>query len=105
MTDALVVLTTAPDESRAEQLAETLVQEGLAACVHILPQGRSVYRWEGAIHKDAEWSLLIKTTRDLYPRLESRLQTLHPYEVPEILALEVTRGHGAYLDWLTANVS
>ncbi|MBF0214617.1 MAG: divalent-cation tolerance protein CutA [Magnetococcales bacterium] len=98
-------MTTAPDEQVAERLAETLIQESLAGCIQILPQGRSIYRWEGAIHKDAEWVLLIKTTRGVYARLESRLKTLHPYDTPELLALEVTEGHPAYLAWLNTTVS
>lgn len=102
--NALVVMTTAPNEEVAHQLAETLVQEGLAACVHILPQGRSFYVWEGTLHKDEEWTLLLKTTRDAYPQLEKRLCTLHPYDVPEILALDVAQGLAPYLTWLTTSV-
>ncbi|GAB0058410.1 Divalent-cation tolerance protein CutA [Candidatus Magnetaquicoccaceae bacterium FCR-1] len=100
MTDALVVVTTAPDEAVAESLAEVLVTEGLAACVHILPAGRSIYRWQGEVHKEPEWTLLIKTDRARFAPMRTRLLVLHPYEVPEILALPVEDGNPAYLAWL-----
>ncbi|MBF0164349.1 MAG: divalent-cation tolerance protein CutA [Magnetococcales bacterium] len=93
-------MTTAPDEAMAESLAEALVHEGLAACVHILPAGRSIYRWQGAVHKEAEWTLLIKTDHVRFVPLRTRLLVLHPYEVPEILALPVEDGNPAYLAWL-----
>lgn len=100
MSAVLVVLTTAPGEEVAATLAERLVEEELAACVHILPRGRSFYRWEGRLNREEEWTLLIKTTREGYGRLEARLAALHPYELPEILALEVAEGAGAYLAWV-----
>ncbi|MEO5347081.1 MAG: divalent-cation tolerance protein CutA [Magnetococcus sp. YQC-9] len=100
MTDALVVLTTAPDEAMAEALAEALVNEGLAACVHILPAGRSFYRWQGAVHKEPEWTLVIKTDTVRYVPLQTRLTVLHPYEVPEVIAVPVVEGLPAYLAWL-----
>ncbi|MBF0182714.1 MAG: divalent-cation tolerance protein CutA [Magnetococcales bacterium] len=97
---AMVAMTTAPDETVAAQLAETLVREGLAACVHILPQGRSFYIWDGEFQKDEEWTLILKVRRELYPQMEARLRDLHPYEVPELIALPVIAGHAPYLAWL-----
>ena len=98
--EMVLIWTTAPEESVAIQLAETLIGEQLAACVHLLPQGRSFYRWEGRVHRDPEWTLLIKSRRALYPALEARLLTLHPYDVPEILMTPVARGLPAYEAWL-----
>ena len=101
--DAILVWTSAPEESVAETLAETLVQEQLAACIHVLPRGRSFYVWENAMHRDYEWMVLIKTRSALYSALEARLRQLHPYDVPEILATPVARGLPDYLAWLTAS--
>lgn len=99
----MLVMTTAPSVEVATHLAETLVQEGLAACVHILPQGRSFYIWEGKLNRDEEWTLLLKIRREGYAALEARLQQLHPYDLPEILALSVQQGYAPYLAWLMAN--
>lgn len=98
---SLVVLCNTPDLATANRLAEQLIEERLAACVNILPACRSVYRWQGAIESAEEIPLLIKTTGDVYPILQARLVELHPYEVPEIIALSVDQGLPAYLDWLT----
>lgn len=98
--DALLCLCTCPDPATARQLAETLVDERLAACVNIVPGLRSVYRWQGATHCDEETLLLIKTTRARYPALQARLPALHPYELPELVAVEVADGLPAYLRWL-----
>ncbi|MBF0296035.1 MAG: divalent-cation tolerance protein CutA [Magnetococcales bacterium] len=100
---AMVAMTTVPDETVATQLAETLVKEGLAACVHILPQGRSFYIWDGEFQKDEEWTLILKLRRDGYPQLEERLRDLHPYEVPELIALPVVEGYAPYLTWLAGS--
>ncbi|MBF0371732.1 MAG: divalent-cation tolerance protein CutA [Magnetococcales bacterium] len=98
--EALIVWSNAPDAATAEKLAETLVQEGLAACVHVLAEGRSFYVWEGKLEKDTEWTLMIKTRRGRYEKLAARLTELHPYDVPEILATPIENGHPAYLEWL-----
>lgn len=97
--DVLLVISTCPAD-HAQSLAETLVGERLAACVNIMPAVRSVYRWEGAVCADAESLLLIKTTRVGYAALESRISQLHPYDVPEILAVPVDAGLPAYLRWV-----
>ena len=97
---ATVILCTVPTEEHARQIARTLVEEHLAACVSIVPGLRSIYRWEDNICDDAELLLLIKTRRETFSRLLSRLQELHPYKVPEVLALATADVSPAYLDWL-----
>lgn len=99
-TRALLCLTTAPDPDTATTLARGLVEQGLAACVNILAPCRSVYRWQGAVQEETEIPLLIKTTATAYPALESWLRAQHPYELPEIVALEIERGLPDYLRWL-----
>jgi periplasmic divalent cation tolerance protein len=96
----VLVLTTFPADGDAETCASTLVQEGLAACVNLLPPMRSIYRWKGVIERADERQLLIKTTAAKVAALESRLKALHPYEVPEFLVLPITSGSPAYLSWL-----
>lgn len=100
MTDVVVVLVTAPDADTAARLAHTLVEESLAACGNLVPGVRSIYRWQGAVHDDAEVLLVLKTRADRVEALRARLVALHPYEVPEVLALPVLDGHGPYLDWV-----
>lgn len=96
----LIVLTNLPDEENAHRVAEALVAERLAACVNVLGGCRSVYRWQGEVERADEVPLLIKTTRARYRALQARLQELHPYDVPEILAWEPQRGLPAYLGWI-----
>ena len=102
--DVLVVLSTLPTD-KAEQIAETLVTEHLAACVNLVGPVRSVYRWDGAIQKDSELLAIIKTTAARYEEMSTRLRALHPYEVPEILALPVGTGYARYLDWVRGETS
>ncbi|WP_456409603.1 divalent-cation tolerance protein CutA [Oceanithermus sp.] len=99
-----VALITVPDEEAARRIARALVEEGLAACVNLIPGLTSIYTWQGKMHEDAEWLLLAKTTAEAYPRLEARVSELHPYEVPEVLALPVERGLDRYLAWVQQNV-
>lgn len=98
--EVLMVITNVPDKATAERIAESLVTEGVAACVNVLAGCSSVYRWQGKIEHAAEIPLLIKTTRAAYPHLESALRKLHPYEVPEIIALPVSAGLPDYLNWV-----
>jgi periplasmic divalent cation tolerance protein len=98
-----VLLSTAPP-GEAHALARRLVEEGLAACVSLVPGVRSVYRWQGAVADDPETLMVLKTTATGLPRLMARLCELHPYEVPEQLVLEPTAGTPAYLAWLAASV-
>ncbi|HEY6517005.1 MAG TPA: divalent-cation tolerance protein CutA [Steroidobacteraceae bacterium] len=103
-TEPLVVLTTCPDDAAAARIARELVESGLAACVSRVGPVHSTYRWQGAIREEPEALLLIKTVTARYPELEMRLKSLHPYEVPEIIALPVTAGSAAYLSWLRGAV-
>src|SRR5437870_10364033 len=96
----LLVLTNLPERAAAERLADTLLEQRLAACVNILAPCRSVYRWKGALQHDEEHPLLIKTTAERYGALEEALRAAHPYELPEIIAVPVERGLPAYLDWV-----
>jgi periplasmic divalent cation tolerance protein len=100
--DVLVVLTTAPDRACADGLARSLVEERLAACVHIAPAGSSFYRWQGKLEVAQEHQLLIKTPRTLLPALVARLLVLHPYDNPEVMALPVVAGAEPYLRWVAA---
>ena len=98
--DILLVITNCPDESCANAIALALVEEKLAACVNILPRVQSVYRWQGAVESASEIPLLIKTTAERYPALEAAIRARHPYEVPEIVALPLSQGLPAYLNWV-----
>ncbi len=98
--ETLLVLTNLPSREAAEQLADTLVAGGLAACVNILAPCRSVYRWEDRVQHDEEHPMLIKTNRDRYAALEAAICAGHPYELPEIIAVGVTAGLPAYLQWV-----
>jgi periplasmic divalent cation tolerance protein len=95
-----VVFLTAGNESEAESLATGLVSRHLAACVTIIPAVRSVYEWKGQIERASEWLLMVKTSADRFPALRDFVAEHHSYEVPELLALPVTDGLPAYLDWL-----
>lgn len=104
-TSVLVALCTCPSEDIAARIAETLVADGLAACVNQLPGVQSVYLWQGEIAKDAEVLLLIKTTESRFDAMTARIRELHPYELPEIIALPVTRGLTEYLEWVSTCTS
>lgn len=103
MTDALL-LCTCPDAADAARIARALVEARLAACVSRLDGLVSTYRWEGGVQEDGEVLLLIKTTQAAFAPLRERLLALHPYDVPELIAVPVERGHDAYLDWLRQSV-
>ena len=93
-----------PDAASARRIAEALVGERLAACVNRLPAISSTYRWQGEVITDNEELLLIKTTADRFDALRTRLLELHPYDLPELIAVPVERGHATYLDWVRTNV-
>ena len=97
---AIVVLMTAPDGRAARRLANVLVDERLAACVTRIGGARSVYRWKGRVEESSEILLIAKTRRAVLPAFLKRVQALHPYDVPEILALPLVGGNPAYLSWL-----
>lgn len=98
----LLCLTTCPDLDCANRIAETLVEERLAACVNILPAMRSVYRWEGKVERADEIQLVAKTTQALAERLQDRIVALHPYELPEVVLVEPAGVLPAYLEWVVA---
>ncbi len=102
---ALLVITNLPDRAAAEKLADALVEKRLAACVNILSPCRSVYRWQGAVQREEEHPVLIKTTREAYAALEAQIRAQHPYELPEIIAVPIERGLPAYLDWVNAETA
>ncbi len=104
MTSYLLVLTTFPDIDTAERVAQDIVMAKLAACVNILPMGRSIYRWEGKINAENEHIALIKTMENCYAKLESYIQKHHPYELPEIIVTPITNGSEKYLTWLKSGV-
>ena len=95
-------MSTFPDAEKAAEVARVLVEEHLAACVNLVGPIRSIYHWQDAVHDDAETLAIIKTTADRYPALATRITQLHPYELPEIIALPLTEGHPPYLAWLAA---
>jgi periplasmic divalent cation tolerance protein len=104
MTDKILVISTCAAEADAERLARALLDARLAACVNVVPGVRSLYRWKGEIESELEFMLIIKTSRDLFPALRAEIEKLHPYEVPELLALPVLAGAEDYLSWLEANL-
>lgn len=95
-----VVLLTAPDLACAEALAHALVEEALAACVNLVPQVRSIYRWQGKLETGAEVLLIAKTRADRVAALIERVVALHPYDVPEVIAWPVAQGSASYLEWV-----
>ena len=103
--DALLVLTSLPDADSAHALAEYLVTERLAACVNILAPCQSVYRWQGKVEDAQEVPLLIKTTEARYAALEAAIRARHTYELPEIVAVPMSHGLPAYLDWVAAETT
>jgi periplasmic divalent cation tolerance protein len=101
----LIALTTLPVDHDADAFARTLVDEKLAACVNILSPMRSIYAWKGAIERSEERQLLIKTTHARLRDLEARIKSLHPYEVPEFVIIQIVDGSRDYLSWLAENTS
>ena len=103
MTEKVAVLITAPDEENAARIGRALVEERLAACANIVKGIRSIYRWKEEIFDEPECLLLIKTVADNFTLLEKRVRELHPYEVPEIIAVKISEGSKPYLDWIEEN--
>ena len=100
ITDKIVVFSTCGSEEEAVRVARALVQAQLAACVNIIPQIRSIYRWQGAIEDGTEWLLVIKTKRELFAQLAAKLRTVHSYGVPEAIAIPIVDGLPDYLAWI-----
>ena len=104
MSGPLVALTTVGTAEDAERIARALVEQRLAACVNVVPGVVSVYRWKGAVERDDEWLLVMKTTSERLEPLREALVALHPYELPELVALPIVGGHAPYLAWLDESV-
>jgi periplasmic divalent cation tolerance protein len=100
MSEACVAFSTFPSAEKAAEVARTLVEERLCACVNLTPPVRSIYAWKGAIEDDTETLAVIKTSADRFEALAKRIAELHPYEVPEVIALPIVEGHAPYLAWL-----
>lgn len=103
-TDAIAVFMTAANRGEAARLAEMLVEKRLAACVQILPEMESVYRWQGKVERQSEVLLIAKTTGAKFEELEKEVRALHSYETPEIVAFQLTAGSSPYLEWLKTSV-
>tara|TARA_R110001599_G_scaffold353840_1_gene599759 strand:- start:43582 stop:43932 length:351 start_codon:yes stop_codon:yes gene_type:complete len=102
---AILLMTNCSDEASAIILARKLLEQKLAACVNILPRVRSMYHWQGEIVSEDEFTVLIKTVRARYAELAQMINVLHPYEVPEIIALPIIAGSAEYLEWLIQETS
>jgi periplasmic divalent cation tolerance protein len=105
MATPLLCISTCPDAKTAGHIAHTLVEERMAACVNRIPGVMSTYRWRGKVEDSAEIMLVIKTTRECFDALRARLLELSPYQTPELIALDITDGSAAYLDWLAAETT
>ncbi len=104
MATVCVVFMTAPDEETAARLTGTVVEAGLAACGNLIPSVRSIYRWQGALHDDAEVLVIFKTTAGRVDALRDALVDLHPYDCPEVLVINTDGGHPDYLSWVAESV-
>jgi periplasmic divalent cation tolerance protein len=105
MTDKRIVLTTAGSEQEAEKIARHLVEHRLAACVNILPNVTSVYRWKDQVEEAREWLLIIKTTAGVFAQVRQAISELHSYELPECICLTIEDGSPNYLQWIAESVS
>ncbi|MCJ8279167.1 MAG: divalent-cation tolerance protein CutA [Rivularia sp. ALOHA_DT_140] len=103
-TDYGIVLVTTGSQEEAEKIAHVLVEAKLAACVSFYAIN-SIYTWQGKVNKDQEWQLFIKTDLTRFPTLEAKIIELHSYEVPEIIALPILKGHQPYLQWISQQVN
>lgn len=100
MNEILLVLTNVPDEATGDTIGRRLVEDRMAACVNLLPATRSIYRWQGAVEEATEVTLLVKTTPQRYADVEAAIRALHPYDLPEVIAVPVTAGLPGYLAWV-----
>ena len=104
MTDKILVLATASSKDEARKIGRALVERLLAACVNIVPQVNSIYRWEGEVEEGEEWLLIIKTTRAAFERVRDAIKELHSYDVPECICLSIEEGSVEYLSWIGQSV-
>lgn len=96
----VIIFNTCPGSITAKQIAQDLVANGLAACVNVIPSIKSYFKWGNQIKNETEYLLIIKTRRENYPAIEKKIQSLHPYELPEVIAVPITDGSRGYLDWI-----
>jgi periplasmic divalent cation tolerance protein len=104
MTDKILVLTTASSKEEARKIGRALVERVLAACVNVVPQVASIYRWEGEVEEAEEWLLIVKTTTGAFERVRDAIQELHSYDVPECICVSVEGGSAEYLNWVGESV-
>jgi periplasmic divalent cation tolerance protein len=104
MTSKLIVLSTCGSAEEAAKIAQHLVENRLAACVNVIPQVKSVYRWQETVESAQEWLLLVKTTAERFARVRDEIRALHSYELPECIAIPIEHGSAAYLQWIEDNV-
>jgi len=100
MSELIIVLVTCSSEEEAVKISKALVEDRLAACVNLISPVRSIYRWEGKIWDEREWLLMIKTRKERFKEIETKVKALHSYSVPEIIALPIIEGSSSYLGWL-----
>jgi periplasmic divalent cation tolerance protein len=105
MTSTRIVLSTAGSLQEARKIAHALIEQGVAACVNIVPQVESVYRWQGTVETSQEFLLIVKTTAERVSKVFEAIQSLHSYELPECIALEITAGSEGYLNWIANSTS
>ena len=105
MSGRVVALSTVGSAEDAARIARALVERRLAACVNVVPGVTSYYRWKGEVVSDGEWLLVVKTTADVFDALRDALVELHPYDLPEVVALGIEGGHAPYLDWIGDSVT
>jgi periplasmic divalent cation tolerance protein len=105
MTDKRIVLTTAGSEEEARKIAHHLVENGMAACVNIVPQITSIYRWQGKVEEAGEWLLVVKTTAAALEKVRESIAQLHSYELPECVCLTIEDGSPEYLQWIAESVA
>jgi len=105
MTDKRIVLCTCGSETEAERIAHYLVESRLAACVNVLSQVKSIYRWDNKVESAWEWLLIVKTTAEKFPALREAIQGLHSYEIPECISIPIDDGSASYLAWIDESLS
>jgi periplasmic divalent cation tolerance protein len=105
MTDKRIVLSTAGSEEEARKIAHHLVDHQLAACVNIVPQIQSIYRWQGKVESGREWLLLIKTTAEQFSAVRAAISEIHSYDLPECISINIEDGSPDYLDWIGESVA
>lgn len=100
MSEKIIVFSNCGSHEEARRVARALVDTRVCACVNIIPGIQSIYRWQGSIQEEAEWMLIIKTTRELFDRLSAELRKNHSYEIPEVIAIPIVEGNPDYLKWI-----